>query len=42
MDVPALDYDGLPERECIFGKVLLDPSDRRVGTRLEEQDAAEV
>jgi hypothetical protein len=37
-----LDYDGLPERECIFGQALLDPGDRRVGTRLEEGDDAEV
>jgi hypothetical protein len=38
----VLDNDGLPERERIFGKALLDAGDRRAGTRLEEEYAAEV
>src|SRR5260370_37075322 len=40
MDVPVLDYDGLPDREGIFGKALLDPGNRGVGRWLEEEDAA--
>jgi len=38
----VIDYDGRPERERIFGKAVLDPRKRRVGTRFEEEDAAEV